>query len=416
MSDDVIQDMVVLAECRICQSKKLERFISLGPIPLANSFLRSDQLAQAEDYYPLDVCYCNDCGLVQLAQVVSPQVLFKDYAYQTGTSDPLKVHFGKLAENIVQRFGFPIGSFIVDIGSNDGTLLANFKTHGMRALGVEPAGNIAQLASKRGIETLSDFFDKNLAHKIFLNWGHARVITATNVFAHVHDLKNFVEGISYLMTDDGVFVIEVPYLMDMLAKVEFDTIYHEHLSYFALRPLITLFRKFGMSVSQVERIKIHGGSLRVYVEKTKQRLPSSVTELLELEVASGMFSMKAYKKFAEDTDKIREELVLLLKGLKKQRKKITGYGAPAKGNVLLNYCKIGTDILDFITDTTPFKQGRYTPGMHIPVVPETHFHELKPDYALLLAWNYADEIRKKESSYLKAGGKFIVPIPTPRIV
>ena len=402
--------------CHICQSKKLHRFLSLGPIPLANSFLQPNQLGVTEPYYPLDVCFCSNCGLVQLAQVITPEILFKDYAYLTGTSEPMKAHFAKLAESIIERFSLTEGNLVLDIGSNDGTLLENFQRYGMRVLGIEPATNVAKLALLRGVETLDDFFDEGLARRICLDRGQPRVILGTNVLAHVADLEGFLRGVNHLLANDGVFVIEVPYLVDMLSKVEFDTIYHEHLRYFAVRPLVTLFSKFGMGIVDAERVNVHGGSLRVYVQKFIRSLPSSGTELLSLETETKVDSLETYQKFAEDVSRIKEELLSLLKALKNRGAKITGYGAPAKGNILLNYCKIGTDILDYITDTTPFKQGCYTPGMHIPIFPESHFHEFLPDYALLLAWNYADEILQKEHEYRQAGGKFIVPIPRLQIV
>ena len=402
--------------CHICQSKKLHKFLSLGPIPLANSFLPPDQLGVTEPYYPLDVCFCSNCGLVQLAQVIAPEVLFKDYAYLTGTSEPMKAHFAKLAESTIQRFSLTKGDLVLDIGSNDGTLLGNFQRCGMRVLGIEPATNVAKLASLRGVETWDDFFDESLARRICSDKGQPRAILATNVLAHVADLEGFLRGVNHLLANDGVFVIEVPYLVDMLSRVEFDTIYHEHLRYFAVRPLIALFNKFGMSIVDVERVSVHGGSLRVYGQKFIRSLPSSVAELLSSETEAKVDSLETYQKFAQDVRRLKKDLLSLLKALKNEGAKIAGYGAPAKGNILLNYCKIGTDILDYITDTTPFKQGRYTPGMHIPVFPESRFHEFPPDYALLLAWNYAGSILQKESEYRRKGGKFILPIPEPKVI
>lgn len=410
------QGITTLTQCRICQSPNLDMFLSLGPMPLANSFLKQEQLNKPEPHYPLDVVFCSNCGLVQLAQVVDPEIMFKDYAYQTGTSMPMRQHFARLAERTVQKFRIPKGSLVVDIGSNDGTLLENFKKANMRVLGIEPAANITKLASSRGIDTLVDFFNKNLAGRIKKDYGIPSVILATNVFAHVHNLDDFVDAVNSLLADDGVFIIEVPYLVDMIANVEFDTIYHEHLSYFAVRPLVTLFSKFSMNVVDVERVDVHGGSLCLYVQKTPRSTGANVTELLKKERAASIDSLATYKEFAQDTYRIRRELMALLTPLKMQGAKITAYGATAKGNTLLNYCKIGTDILDYVSDTTSFKQGRYTPGMHIPVFPESRFHESPPDYALLLAWNYADEILSKEVRYQQSGGKFIIPIPKLRII
>jgi len=406
-----------LSTCRICEGKTLHKFLSLGPMPLANRFLREDQLGVPEPYYPLDVYYCDNCGLVQLGFTVPPEVMFKDYLYLTGPSKPMKAHFARLAEEAIQRFKISPGDLIIDIGSNDGTLLKNFQKYDMVTLGIEPADNIAEWARSHGIETLNKFFSERVAHDICAERGQAKAILATNVFAHVHDLGNLLRGINCLLADDGVFVIEVPYLVDMLNRLEFDTIYHEHLSYFAIRPLVALFSRFSMGIVDINRISVHGGSIRIYVQKSADSLSSSsVNELLKLEMETKLDSLGTYRKFAEDITQVREGLLSLLKTLKGQGARITGYGAAAKGNILLNYCKIGTDVLDYITDTTPFKQGHYTPGMHIPVFPETRFHETPPDCALLLAWNYADEILQKEAEYRQAGGKFIVPIPKPRIV
>lgn len=278
--DISMQDVKTLAQCRICQSERLEKFLSLGPMPLANSFLKQEQLDKPEPYYPLDVVFCSNCGLVQLAQVVDPEIMFKDYAYQTGTSLPMQQHFARLAERTMQKFNIPERSLVVDIGSNDGTLLENFKKANMLVLGIEPAANIAELALSRGIGTLVDFFNKNLAGRIRKEHGSPDVILATNVFAHVDDLGDFVDGVSSLIADDGVFIIEVPYLVDMITNVEFDTIYHEHLSYFAVRPLMTLFNKFNMSIVDAEQINVHGGSLCLYVQKSLATVGANVTGLL----------------------------------------------------------------------------------------------------------------------------------------
>lgn len=405
-----------VTECRICSNKELHNFLSLGPIPLANSFLKEEQLTELEPYYPLSICFCNKCGLVQLGQVVAPEVMFSDYAYLTGTSTPMKAHFTDLAESVIRRFKLPKGSFIVDIGSNDGTLLEGFRSHGMDVLGVEPATNVADLAVSHGIDTINNWFTESLAEEIRSQRGHPSIILATNVFAHVHDVKGFVRGVSCLMDEESVFIIEAPYLVDMLHKVEFDTIYHEHLSYFSICPLIDLFAMFGMVIVDVERISTHGGSLRVYVKKGMKSSSPNVINLRDIEVSLKLSTLEPYELFAKNTYKIREELTRLLSELKASGSIISGYGASAKSSILLNYCRIGTDTLDYVSDTTPLKQGRYTPGTHIPIYSEDHFHKSPPDYALLLAWNYAGDILKKEKRYRDTGGKFIIPIPKPQIV
>ena len=404
-----------MTACRICSNKELHTFLSLGPIPLANSFLKEEQLTEPEPYYPLDICFCKNCGLVQLGQVVAPNVMFSDYAYLTGTSNPMKIHFASLAESVIRRFDLPESSLIVDIGSNDGTLLGAFKNRNMEVLGIEPATNVADLAVSHGIDTINNWFTESLAEEIRSQRGHPSVILATNVFAHVHDVKGFVSGVNCLMGKESVFIIEVPYLVDMLNKIEFDTIYHEHLSYFAVRPLVTLFATFGMEIADVERISTHGGSLRVYVKKGTKSSSPTVINLRDIEVSLKLRTLEPYELFARNTSRIREELTQLLSDLKARGSIISGYGASAKSSILLNYCKIGTETLDYVSDTTPTKQGRYTPGTHIPIHSEEHFHKFPPDYALLLAWNYADDILQKEKEYRKTGGKFIVPIPKPCI-
>ena len=402
--------------CRICGNTKLDKFLSLGPTPLANNFLESDQLNREELYYPLDVYFCNKCHLIQLLDIVPPEVMFKDYAYITGASKPMELHFAGLTKDVSTNFKVNKDSLVVDIGSNDGTLLQYFSKIGMRILGIEPASNIAQIAKKRGITTINKFFSKDCALEIYKKYGFADVILATNVFAHVDNLENILYGIDYLLSKDGLFVIEVPYLINLLDNIEFDTIYHEHLSYFSIYSLIYLFRKFGMKIVNVKQIPIHGGSIRIFIKRSNEKQSQNVSKFLLMEQNAELDSLKTYTKFAEKVDLVKERLVKLLKTLKNEETRITGYGATAKGNTLLNYCKIGPDILDYISDTTPYKQGCYSPGMHIPIFKEEKFHREPPNYVLLLAWNYADAILQKEQKYRRKGGKFILPLPDPKII
>lgn len=406
-----------LSRCRICGRQTLEKFLSLGPSPLANNFLTAEQLGGREPYFPLDVCFCTTCWLVQLADIVPPEAMFTEYLYLTGASEPMRRHFAGLAADLAQTFSPPRGSLVVDIGSNDGTFLEQAQAHGLRGLGVEPAANVAAVAQTRGVETLHAFFDMQVAEQIVREKGSAKVVAATNVFAHVHDLDGFAAAVVRLLAEDGVFVIEVPYVVDMLDRLEFDTIYHEHLSYFAVRPLAMLFERFGMQLTHVSRLTVHGGSIRVYAQRAGRRTASrAVSDLVAQETAQGLGALDTYKRFAQQVQGLKNELVGLLRELKTQGAKIVGYGAPAKGNTLLNFCQIGTDLLEYVIDTTPFKQGRFTPGMHIPVLPEARFQSDRPDYAVLLAWNYADDILKKEAAYRARGGKFIIPIPHPAVV
>lgn len=402
--------------CRICGNTKLDKFLSLGPTPLANNFLKPDQLNREELYYPLDVYFCNKCHLIQLLDIVPPEVMFKDYAYITGASKPMELHFAGLTKDVSTNFKVNKDSLVVDIGSNDGTLLQYFSKIGLRVLGIEPASNIAQIARKRGISTINKFFSKDCALEIYKKYGFADVILATNVFAHVDNLENILYGIDYLLSKDGLFVIEVPYLINLLDNIEFDTIYHEHLSYFSTYPLVYLFRKFGMKIVDIKQIPIHGGSIRIFVKRSTKKQSQNVSKFLLMEQNAELDSIKTYTKFTKKVDLVKERLVKLLKTLKNEETRITGYGATAKGNTLLNYCKIGPDILDYISDTTAYKQGRYTPGMHIPIFPEEKFHKDIPNYSLLLAWNYADAILQKEQKYRRKGGKFILPLPDPKII
>lgn len=406
--------MINLTKCRICKGTDLYKFISLGPIPLPNAFLKSEQI-ESEIFYPLDACFCNKCGMVQIAQVVDPVIMFRDYAYFTGASKPMHVHFDSMASAIVKKFKLPRGSLVADIGSNDGTLLQKFKDKGMRVLGVEPSENVAQYANDNGIDTINEYFGADKARMISSLRGNPKIITATNVFAHVNNIDDFMDGIYFWLDDQGVFIIEVPYLSELIKKVEFDTIYHEHLSYFAVRPLATLFKRWGMSIIEVEQIGVHGGTIRVYVAKGEHEPSLAVEELIRKEIELGLDKAETYKNFAKKVHFIRSELVYMLNDLKKGGAKIVGYGASAKGNILLNYCNIGTDIIDYIADTTAYKQGLLNPGMHIPVYGFDEFYTAPPDYALLLIWNYAEAILKKESEYIRLGGKFIIPIPKPFI-
>jgi SAM-dependent methyltransferase len=405
-----------MARCRVCQQETLEEFLSLGPTPLANRFLTREQLEETEPSFPLDVYFCHTCGLVQLVDVVPPEVLFRDYLYLTGVSSPMRTHFAALAEDVAQEYRVGPGSLVVDIGSNDGTLLSGFRRFGSRILGVEPAANIAATANAAGIQTINQFFGPALAEEIARTRGPVQVVLATNVFAHVHDLDHFLKGVSAMLSAEGVLVIEVPYLVDILDNTEFDTIYHEHLSYFAVRPIVAIFSRFGMGIVGLKRISVHGGSIRVTVQKSRTHLPSVVDRFIALEIERGLDSMRTYYEFAQRVHIIRGELIKLLGDLKAQGVPIVGYGAPAKASTLLNFCKIGPDVLEYLIDATPSKQGRFSPGMHIPIYSEQRFHTKPPDYALLLVWNYADEILGKEAAYRRRGGRFIIPIPHPIVV
>lgn len=405
------------SKCRVCKSKNLSKVLSFGSTPLANAFLSSEQIDSHESFFPLDVYFCEDCTFLQLGHVVSPKILFKDYVYVSSTSSVFVNHFRKLADEVFPRFSLNNKSLVIDIGSNDGILLKPFKTQGARVLGIEPAVHIANIAKKSGINTIPEFFSVNLAQEIVKTKGKAKIVTATNVFAHIDDLDEVIKGVLILLEDDGVFIMEAPYLIDFIEKRYFDLVYHEHLSYWAIKPLIALFKRFDMTLFDVEKVDSHGGSIRIFVKKNKSlhKTQKNIVNFLKLEKKYKLDDKNTYLKFADLILKNRLQLMELLTSLKLKKKKIVGYGAPAKGNTLLNYFKIGTDLLNYIVDDSPFKQGLYTPGAHIPVVSAQKLKEDKPDYILILAWNFAKPIMEKYSWFEKEGGGFIIPVPTPKI-
>jgi SAM-dependent methyltransferase len=354
---------------------------------------------------------------LQLDHVVSPELLYQsDYPYESSITQTGLIHWRGMAERIVTRFGLGEKDLAVDIGSNVGVLLRAFQERGLRVQGVDPAPNIVDIAVKGGIDTECAFFGREAVEKILSAKGKARVVTGTNVFAHVDDLNSLVDAVQALLTDDGVFVIEAPHACTLLEHLEYDTIYHEHLSYISLTPLVPFFARHNMSIIDVEQQKIHGGSLRIYVGKGQHAPSANVSALLERESVALAADSELLTSFAARVEANRKNLSWLLHSLKHEGKRLVAVSAPAKGMTLLNYCGIGRNLLDFVTEKSTLKVGRFTPGGHIPVVPDSALMEQRPDYALLLAWNFADEIMKNLESYRQAGGRFIVPIPEPRIV
>jgi SAM-dependent methyltransferase len=412
-------EVVKLKNCRTCGEETLRTFLSLGPMPIPNGFLKKEQLSKGEEYYPLDVAFCESCGLMTLVHVVRPDIMFRNYVYIPGTSQTMIKHFYQMAKENIKRFKMNKNSLAIDIGSNDGTLLKQFKSFGTKILGIDPAKNIAEEATKNDIETIADFFSVNLAKKISRSKGQADLITATNVIAHINNLLDLMDGVETLLKDRGVFLGEFPYLVDLIEHGEFDTIYHEHLSYFSIRSLLALAERVGLEIFDAKRTDVHGGSIQVFFRKkgsSKNPPLSSVEELVALERSKGLDIIGPFEDFATKTHKKREELTKLLKQLKARQKRIVGYGAAAKGNVLTNFFRIGPDLLDYIVDSIPYKQGSFTPGMHIPIYAESKLLEDQPDYALILAWNFADEITNKNKEYTKRGGKFITTVPLVKIV
>jgi len=408
----------VIMDCRFCGNKNIFKFLELGTMALANSFLTAEELKSAnEPVYPLDVHFCEQCGLVQIGHVVSPDALFKDYIYFSSTSDLVHKHAAYLAESFKKRFGLTKDSRVVEIASNDGTVLTYFQKTGVKTLGVEPAANIAKVAVAAGIETVNDFFNQETAGGIRKRYGAPDVILGRHVFAHVPEIHDFVKGLKHLLAADGAVAIEAPYLIDFVEKNEFDTVYHEHYSYLSVRAMAALFGLYDMEVFDAERVAIHGGSIIYFIgHRGAHPIARSVAELVALETGKGLDRKETYVAMAERTAGIRTALVRLLKDLKAAGKRVAAYGAPAKGNTLLNYCGITTDLVEYTVDKSPYKQNLYTPGMHLPVYHPDKLLKDMPDYVLLLAWNFADEVLVQQKAYREKGGRFIIPIPEVKVL
>jgi SAM-dependent methyltransferase len=405
-------------ECRICHNSDLETFLSLGKSPLANSFLKKEDLEKEEKTFPLELAFCNTCKLVQLTYVVEPELMFKNYVYVTSTSNTFKIHFTKMAEDICNEFNLNDAHLAVDIGSNDGLLLKGFQKFKVNTIGIEPATNIAEMAVKDGVETINEFFSKEVVNQIIEKKGNADIITANNVFAHINDIDNVITNVKSLLKKDGVFVIEVQYLVDTMDQMTFDNVYHEHLSYYTLTSLNYFFKKHGMEVFDIKHVDSHGGSLRVFAKKAEgsHKIQDQVKKTLEHEESIGIQDTETYKNFADKVQQVKEKLTTYIKDLKNQEKTIVGYGAPAKSATLLNFCNIDNNFIDYIIEDSPLKIGLYTPGTHIPCLSSKTLDEKKPDYILILAWNFAKEIIEKTKKYADQGVKFIIPLPEPKIV
>ena len=392
--------------------------LSLGRTPLANSLLHEEQLSGVEPTYPLDFVFCPGCTLLQITETVPPEELFRDYAYFSSFSDTMLDHAKDLARRMIKQSKLSPSSLVVELASNDGYLLQYYKQAGVRVLGVEPASNIAEAAERsRGIPTICEFFGQSLAGQLAAAGRSADVVHAHNVLAHVADLPGFVAGIRTLLKANGVAVIEVPYLKDLLDNVEFDTIYHEHLCYFSLTALEGLFRRCGLVIFHVGRLAIHGGSLRLFAARAdaRRRRQPSTQRLLEEEAGWGVEHWESYQPFSVRVAQLRADLLSLLHGLKAKSKRIAAYGASAKGSTLLHYLQIGQETLDYVVDRSTVKQGRYTPGTHLKIHDPAKLLEDAPDYALLLTWNFAEEILAQQAQYRAKGGRFIIPIPEVRV-
>jgi SAM-dependent methyltransferase len=403
--------------CIVCDSHSVEQFLDLGVTPLANKFLTEEQLSLSEPTFPLRVGLCAECKHVQLLDGVPPSAMFEDYLYISSASDVLKAHLLDLSDIVTQRCGLSAQDLVIDVGCNDGTLLSGFQRHGVKVLGVDPAKNLVDFTSEKGIERYVGFFNSQSAKEIAAKYGHAKVITATNTFPHIPALRDFAQGLQSALAPGGFFVVEAHSVFDMLDQVAFDTIYHEHISYWALAPMIRLFEEHGMEVVNAERLPLHHGQLRVFVQRRGEgRVQPAVAQILELEKRHGLDRIETYKTFANNVERIKQDLTRTIRELRAQGKRVVGYGAPAKGNTLLCYLQLGPDKIDYIADKSRLKQGLFTPGMHVPVVPPERLLEDQPDYLLVLAWNFLDEIIEQQAEYRSRGGRFILPVPKVKIV
>ena len=404
-------------KCHSCGGSHHEMVLDLGLQPLANNLLRPEDLAKPEPKFPLRLAVCTDCWLLQITDLVPPVELFSEYLYFSSFSDTMLRHAKEAATRYIQEFKLDGNSLVVEVASNDGYLLKNFVEAKVPCLGVEPAGNIAKVAREKGIETLVEFFGKKIASDLAAKNRQADLILGNNVFAHAPDTNDFVAGLKTLLKPKGRIALEFPYGADFIEHSEFDTIYHEHVFYFTLTALKPLFERHGLTIFRVQRLNIHGGSLRLFAGHTgAHAVEKSATDLLAEETCKGVNALAYYEGFGNQVRAIKDDLVALLAKLKKEGKSIAAYGASAKGSTLLNYYGVGADTLDFVADRSTYKQGRLTPGTHIPIVPPEELLKRKPDYTLLLTWNFADEILAQQKAYRDAGGKFIVPIPKVKVV
>lgn len=408
-----------VTHCRICNGNNIEQFFNLGLMPLPNGFLSLHELTQKEKLFPLAIGVCSNCWLAQLMDVVDPEIMFRNYVYIPSASKMRLDNFAQIVEQLTAISHPSKASLAVDIGSNDGSQLLEFKKIGIQTLGVDPAENLAKIAELKGIQTLNTYFSQKTAEKISKSYGQAHYITGTNVVAHIANLHDFFEGVYSLLTPSGLMLCEFPYLVDLLEKNLFDTIYQEHLSYFCTHPFVQLVKKHRLTIIRLLRTPIDGGALRVILAKDESGYKPDTTvinQLLDLEQSLRLHRFKPFRDFSKNIKVLKKSIRNTLTELKSRGKSIVGYGASARGNILMNYCNVSKDQIDFIVDSTPYKQGLYTPGTHLPILPEEELLKRQPDYVLILAWNFAPEIMQKQNIYKKRGGKFIIPVPHVKII
>ncbi|MDI7260213.1 MAG: class I SAM-dependent methyltransferase [Thermodesulfobacteriota bacterium] len=406
-------------ECRFCNKPLTHLFLSLGSFPLSNSFLTKEQLYQREVFYPLEVFVCESCFLVQLQEYETPENIFSDYAYFSSYSDTWLKHAKSYSEDMIRLFRLDRNSFVVEIASNDGYLLQYFSERGIPVLGVEPARNVAEVARKKGIPTETLFFGAETAKQLTSEGKRADLLLGNNVLAHVPNLNDFVMGLKILLNPHGAITMEFPHLMRLMEETQFDTIYHEHFSYFSFLTVERIFHTHGLTLFDVEELPTHGGSLRIYAchtENTTQPITERVDRLRQKEMKAGFGDIHHYLGFQEKVKTIKQDILKFLIRTKEEGKRVVGYGAPAKGNTLLNYCGIRSDFIDYTVDKNPYKQGHFLPGSHIPIIEPNIVKETKPDYLFILPWNLKDEIMEQMAFIRQWGGKFVIPIPKIEVI
>ena len=404
--------------CRFCNANLTKIFVDLGMSPLSNSFLTADMLKKEEKFYPLQALVCDKCFLVQLPEIESPENIFNDYAYFSSFSDTWLKHSENYVNAMLDRFSFDSNSLVVEIACNDGYLLQYFKKKGIPVLGIEPAANVAKVAEQKGIPTIVKFFSVKTANELLNEKKNADLIAGNNVLAHVPNLNDFVEGMRILLKPNGVITMEFPHLLQLIQKNQFDTIYHEHFSYFSLFSVQKVFSEHNLTIFDVEELDTHGGSLRIFARHTKNEtspVSERVSKLIDNEKKFGLTNISTYTKFSEKCKAVKQSIREFFISAKNEGKKIVCYGAAAKGNTLLNYCGINTDFVDYVVDRSPHKQGMFLPGTHIPITKPEKTRDTKPDYLVILPWNLKDEITNQMSYIRDWGGKFVIPIPEVKI-
>ena len=405
-------------KCRFCGNALKFTFVDLGVSPLANSYLKSQDLQKMEQFYPLHVFVCEMCFLVQLPEQQSPEEIFGEYAYFSSYSDSWLNHVRKYSKQIIKSFGFNSNSQVIEIASNDGYLLQYFKKEGIPVLGIEPARNVAKAAQNLGIQTIVKFFNVQTATELVAKDRYADLLIGNNVLAHVPDLNDFVSALKIVLKPQGIITMEFPHLLQLVAENQFDTIYHEHFSYFSCITVNNIFAHHGLSIFDVEELQTHGGSLRIYAchaEDTLRPISQNVENLISVEEKSGFDQLDTYLSFGEKVRETKRNILEFFIQAKRENKTIAGYGAPAKGNTLLNYCGIRTDFIDFTVDLSPHKQGHFLPGTHIPIYHPDKIKEIKPDYLVILPWNLKDEIMEQMSHVRDSGGQFVTLIPEVKV-